>query len=263
VLAVEGENWTESEQVFDMREFTLIADGQPIQLDVGNSWVASLLDYMPAYGNTDATLWAAGESHPFVLTFLAPRDAESLVLQAGDQRFDLRAIIEQTPSLAEMREGEAPEAIEATVVEVIDGETIVIEKDGVRQTVRYLGIDAPGEGDCYHEASTQLNRELVEGSTVRIERQATDVDAQGNWVRDVWVEQEDGRFALVSHLLVEQGAVDADISEPNTRFASWLRGAKAVAESEGRGLWGECQQGSAPAQVTGDVAMVADQRRSA
>lgn len=242
VLSVTGENWSESEQVFDMSRFTLIADGEPIQLDVGNSWVASLLNYTPAYGNTDAILWAPGEEHQFVLTFLAPPDAESLVLQAGDQQFDLDPVLTSASGLQAMRQGTEPETIDATVVDVIDGETIVIEKDGIEQTVRYLGIDIPDGDDCYAEESTEANRALVEGRAVKIERQATDIDARGNWVRDVWVEQEDGRFALVAHQLVQEGAAIADISEPNTRFASWLRGAEAVAQAETRGLWGVCEQ---------------------
>jgi endonuclease YncB( thermonuclease family) len=255
VLAVDAQNVTSQEQVFDMREFTLLADGQPIQVDVGNSWVASMMGYTPAYGNTDAILWAPGEQHQFVLTFLAPTDAQSLVLQAGEQQFDLSAALATTPALGEMRQGTAPETIDATVVEVIDGETIVIEKDGLQQTVRYLGVDVPGEGDCYTVESTEANRALVEGRNVKIERQATDVDAQGNWVRDVWVETDDGTYVLVAHQLVQNGAATADISEPNTRFASWLRGAEAVAQAEGLGLWGACEQGLA-APVTVPIALL-------
>ena len=240
VLAVDGKNWTDSEQVFDMSRFTLLADGEPIQLDVGNSWVASLLSYTPAYGNTDSILWAPGEEHEFVLTFLAPNDAESLVLQAGDQRFDLSPVLANAKSLTNATQNTAPEVIEARVVGVVDGETIVIEKDGIEQTVRYLGIDVPEEDDCFANESTEANRMLVEGRNVKIERQATNVDAQGNWVRDVWVETDDGRYVLAAHHLVAEGAAEADISQPNTRFTGWVRGAEAVAQAEGRGLWGAC-----------------------
>ena len=262
VLAVEGQNWTETEQVFDMQRFALIADGEQIQLDAGNSWVASLMDYMPAYGNTDAILWAPGEEHQFVLTFLAPPDAKSLTLKAGDQRFDLNSLLENTPPIGEMTQSAAPDTIDATVVDVVDPETIVIEKDGVQQTVRYLGLEIPDEGSCYYAEATEANRALVAGRNVKIERQATNVDAQGNWVRDVWVEQDDGTYVLVAHQLVQQGAATAGISEPNTRFASWLRGAEAVAQAEGRGLWSACEQGQAgDAPVVTLVGQVADTGR--
>ena len=55
-----------------MSQFQLYADGKEVQLDVGNAWVSGLLGFTPAYGNTDAILWAADEGHPFALTFLVP-----------------------------------------------------------------------------------------------------------------------------------------------------------------------------------------------
>jgi micrococcal nuclease len=262
VLSVTGENWTGSEQVFDMSRFTLMADGEALQLDVGNSWIASLLDLTPSYGNTDAILWAPGEQHQFVLAFLAPNDAESLELQVGDQQLDLSELLDSAPGLQNLDKDIDVEMIEATVIDVIDGETIVIEKDGVSQTVRYLGIDVPSEQGCFASESTEANRQLVEGRTIRIERQATNVDAQGNWVRDVWVEQDDGRFALVAHQLVSSGAAEADISEPNTRFASWLRSAEAAAQAEERGMWSTCSSADVTTSMTvATIPMVSGDRR--
>ncbi len=242
VLSLTGQNTADSEQVFDMSQFRLYADGQEVLLDVGNGWVSGLLGQTPAYGNTDAILWAGGEGHDFTLTFLAPRGVESLVLVAGDQTIDLSTSLTTTGlgSSATEATQPAPEAIEATVVGVIDAETIVIEVDGIRQTVRYLGVDVPSGDDCFAEGAVAANRALVEGQTVRIERQATDIDARGNWVRDVWVPTADDGWTLVSEALVREGAAEAAISQPNTRFAAWLQGSQAAAESEGLGIWGSC-----------------------
>jgi endonuclease YncB( thermonuclease family) len=229
VLSVYAENASSDAQVFDMSEFKLLADGEQVQMDTGNSWIASMLGYTPAYGNTDAILWAPNEGHRFALTFLAPNDAQSLVLQVGDQTIDLSdALANSSDSLSQGNEtpvaADAP--YEAQVVEVIDGETIVIEKDGVQQTVKYPGIAAPRNDDCYAAEATAANEALVAGKTVRIERQATNTDARGNWVRDVWVQGEDGSYTLVANALVSQGAAKAAISEPNTRFAGWLNATK-------------------------------------
>ncbi len=241
VLSVNGKNWSETEQVFDMSQFKLYADGKEVLLDVGNGWVSGLLGNTPAYGNTDAILWAADESHDFALTFLAPAGTEQLTLVAGDQMIDLSsALTDPQPLAQEENSTVAPEFIEATVVEVVSADEIVIEKDGIRQTVRYLGLDVPTDNDCYADDATSANRELVEGKTVRLERQATDVDARGNWVRDVWAPAEDGRYFLVSESLVSQGAATVGISDPNTRYEGWLLGSQSVAKAEQRGLWGAC-----------------------
>ncbi len=246
VLEMQGENWSDTEQVFDMREFRLIADGEEFLLDVGNGWVGGLLGFTPAYGNTDAILWGSGEGHPFALTFLIPVGAEELTLVAGDQVIDLTPVMSGTGTVASQAQSpDVPVTIEATVVEVINGETIVIERNGAFQTVRYIGLKVPKGDDCYASEATAANAELVAGKTVRLERQSTDTDARGNWVRDVWVQNDDGDYVLASEALVSAGAAKTSISQPNTRFDGWLNGAEADARAENRGLWAACgEQGA-------------------
>ena len=242
VLRVRAENTSTGNQVFDMSQFRVFADGQEVQLDEGNAWVAGLLGMTPAYGPTDAILWAPGEAHDIALTFLAPLDAQSLTLQIGSQSVDLTSALANPGSLftQDSATSSVPDAIDAPVVDVIDGETIVVEVDGVRQSVRYLGIEAPTGDDCFASEATAANASLVEGKTVRIERQATNVDPRGNWVRDVWAPTQDGRYQLVSANLVAEGAAKARISEPNTRFSGWLMGGEAAAKAQGLGLWASC-----------------------
>jgi endonuclease YncB( thermonuclease family) len=240
VLNVYGQNMSGDVQVFDMSRFVLIADGEEIPLDSGTGWVNGMVGNTPAYGPTDAIQWAPGEAHRVTLTFLAPAGAQSLVLQAGDQRIDLAPALENPASLVNEGPRVESDLVQGTVVEVVDGETIVVEIDGVRQTVRYLGLDVPTGDACYAGEAAEANRALVEGQTVTIERQATDVDARGNWVRDVWVTGENGQPVLVSQQMVAQGAAEANISQPNTRFAGWLQQSQATAQSNGAGLWGAC-----------------------
>jgi endonuclease YncB( thermonuclease family) len=240
VLSLYGQNMSTDAQVFDMSTFKLFADGQEVLVDVGNAWVSGLLGNTPAYGNTDAIQWAPGESHRFTLTFLAPPDAGALTLQAGDQTVDLSPALENPEPL--LSEGTPVESdfIQATVVDVIDAGTIVIEVDGIRQNVRYLSIDAPTGDACYAAEATEANRSLVLGETVTLERQATDIDARGNWVRDVWVSNDAGQPVLVSQQLVLAGAAETDVSVPNTRFAGWLQSSQAAAQEAGAGIWGSC-----------------------
>ncbi|HEU0163729.1 MAG TPA: thermonuclease family protein, partial [Thermomicrobiales bacterium] len=236
-------NVTGSDQVFDMSTFKLLADGQEVYVDTGNQWVAGMLGYSPAYGNVDQITWAAGESHQFALTFLAPTDAQSLVLEAGDQQIDLTTSISSLSALEKAKtkpDAVVPTTIEAKVVKVVNAETILVDINGRQQEVRYLGVDAPTDTDCYAKDATAANSALVKGQTVRIERQATDVDARGNWVRDVWAKDGDGDYQLVSNSLIGEGAAKADISEPNTRFDGWLTASQADAQSQGLGLWGSC-----------------------
>lgn len=82
-----------------------------------------------------------------------------------------------------------PESLQqATVIEVIDGDTIDVSIDGKRERVRYYGIDAPEQGEkCYQEA-TERNRELV-GTIVRLEADARDKDEHGRLLRYVFTNE--------------------------------------------------------------------------
>jgi len=240
VLSMYGQNMSLDPQVFDMSTFRLYADGQEIMVDVGNAWVSGMLGNSPAYGNTDAIQWAPGEGHTFTLTFLAPPGAQSLVLQVGDQSFDLGYALDNPAPLFIEQAPVESDLIQATVVDVIDGETIVVDIDGVQQTVRYLSVNVPTGDACYAAEATEANRNLVEGQTVTLERQATNIDARGNWVRDVWLMNDAGQPILISQQLVLEGAAETDISVPNTRFAGWLQQAQTNAEHDGTGMWGSC-----------------------
>lgn len=240
VLNVYAQNMSGERQVFEMSDFTLYADGREVELDSGTAWVNGLLGNVPAYGATDAILWAPGESHTVTLVFLAPADAGSLVLQAGDQTIDISPALENPAPLRSEGPRIESHLLQGTVVDVIDGETILVEINGVQQSVRYLSLDVPTGDACYASEATEANRALVAGQTVILERQSADVDARGNWVRDVWVMTDGGQPVLVSQQLVAQGAAEVKVSHPNTRFAGWLEQTQAEAQADGAGLWGAC-----------------------
>ena len=51
---------------------------------------------------------------------------------------------------------------------------------------------------------------------------------------------EDGEPVLVSQQLVREGAAEAGVSVPNTRFAGWLQSSEEAARGEGAGMWSAC-----------------------
>ena len=241
IVTLTGANTSSGEQPFNMSTFTLLADGASVPLDTGTEWVSSLLGNDPAYGATDSATWAAGEQHQFTLTFLAPANVSSLTLVAGDQQIVLDPAITTSVGLKDVARDEAPAAtVTGTVVEVVDGQTIVVDVDGELITVRYLGIEAPTGEACFAAEATAANAELVEGQTVSLERQSVDTTARGVWVRDVWVADANGNQVLVSQALVGQGAANSDVSEPNSRYAGWLVSTEQGASENGAGLWSSC-----------------------
>src|SRR3954469_14816398 len=94
------------------------------------------------------------------------------------------------PTLGAAPEGET---VEARVVRVIDGDTIVVESGGQQYHVRYIGMDAPEAAAKNKPAewmsgeATQANAALVAGKTVFLERDVSETDRFDRLLRDVWL----------------------------------------------------------------------------
>jgi micrococcal nuclease len=131
---------------------------------------------------------------------------------------------------------------------VVDGDTIEVEMDGRRHTVRYIGIDTPEVADprrpvmCYGEEASRRNRQLVEGKTILLEKDVSETDRYGRLLRYVWA---DGVF--VNAALVREGYARVYTVPPDVRYAELFRRLEREAREQGRGLWGACPAPSAPA----------------
>ena len=111
--------------------------------------------------------------------------------------------------------------------------------------MQYLGLQAPTGDACFAAEATTANSALVEGEQVWLERQATDRDADGALMRDIWIFDANGDRALVAARLLETGAGTPAAAPPDTRYQAWLQAAAALARTNAAGLWGACGDVSA------------------
>jgi micrococcal nuclease len=140
-----------------------------------------------------------------------------------------------------------PAGAGASVIRVIDGDTITIAIGSRPERVRYIGMDAPELGrpadgqaaECWAAEARTANAELVAGAEVILERDTSDRDRFGRLLRHVWLER-DGEWILVSEALVERGAAEARSYPPDTRHDRLLHDAEALARDVGAGMWGAC-----------------------
>jgi micrococcal nuclease len=131
----------------------------------------------------------------------------------------------------------------ATVVDVVDGDTIVVELGGYEETVRLIGIDTPETVhptkpvECFGpEASAHLGRLLPPGTEVELR---SDVEERDRYDRRLaYVIRHDGIF--VNRKMVDDGYADVLVFEPNVARRDDLAAAKRRAREAGRGLWGAC-----------------------
>jgi len=139
--------------------------------------------------------------------------------------------------------GEQRRAATATyrVIEVIDGDTIVVARDGRTDTVRILGVDTPETKhptkgvECFGpEASAYTTRRLL-GARVRLEDDVVHRDVYGRRLSYVYV---DGRS--FDDELVRRGFARFLVIQPNVRHARDLLRSELDARRHHRGLWGAC-----------------------
>lgn len=133
----------------------------------------------------------------------------------------------------------APET-QITVTRVIDGDTIEVDIGGTIYKVRYIGIDTPELDDerpefcALAQEATRLNRQLVEGETVRLEQDVSETDKYGRLLRYVYVDD-----TFVNAELVRQGLAWAKAYEPDTKYQDILEEAEAEARQDKIGIWQE------------------------
>lgn len=126
------------------------------------------------------------------------------------------------------------------VKRVIDGDTIELANG---ETVRYIGIDAPEmrrkvrgrwvkKAEPFAAEAYELNRRLVEGRKVRLERDQESRDRYHRLLAYVFVEDR-----LVNAELIASGYVEVRLHPPNLRYADLFMKLQAEALAHQRGLW--------------------------
>ena len=134
----------------------------------------------------------------------------------------------------------------ATVVRIVDGDTIVVDRGHGKEKVRYIGIDTPESVkpdtpvEFMGKEATEANAALVDGQTVLLETDVSDTDDYGRLLRYVWIEdpQRPDGLLLVNLALVAHGFANAATFPPDVRYADVFRQAERAARAQGLGLWG-------------------------
>ena len=138
----------------------------------------------------------------------------------------------------------APAVGDASVVAVIDGDTIDVAIDGRRERVRMLGIDTPevhpadGPPECFGPEAAAFTASLLPpGSEIRLERDIVGRDHYGRLLAHVY-RRDDG--LLVNEAILRGGYAQPLTIEPNRAFAERYVAATLAAERDGLGLWRAC-----------------------
>ena len=132
---------------------------------------------------------------------------------------------------------------QALVVEIVDGDTMVVASGARTETVRLIGIDTPevahhGQpGECFGpEAAAHLASLAPVGSIVVLSVDREPRDIYGRLLAYVAT----ATVPDVALRLASDGMADALAIEPNLSTADPVAAAVTEARRAGRGQWGAC-----------------------
>ena len=133
---------------------------------------------------------------------------------------------------------------EYRVVQVVDGDTIVVERGSYRDTIRLLGVDTPETHhptkpvQCYGPEASAYSTERLFGQLVKLEDDVVTHDIYGRRLAYVYL-----HGANFEEELLRKGYARLLVIEPNHAHARDMLDEELDAKARGVGLWGACADG--------------------
>lgn len=132
-------------------------------------------------------------------------------------------------------------SVQAAVIKVFDGDSLLVDIDGRQEEVRLLGINAPERNECFGTEAGDRLSELA-GTTVWLVSDGEDADRFGRLLRFLFTPT-----SLINADLVKDGYALA--LQDDTTLAAQLKNVEAAAFAEARGMWGVTVCGDIPADL--------------
>lgn len=134
----------------------------------------------------------------------------------------------------------------ASVVDPVDGDTLVVRLNGKRENIRLIGVDTPETKhpnkpiECGGpEASTFTATQFPRGTKIEIVRDIEPRDRFGRLLAYVF-RLSDGMF--LNRALIENGFGAAYPFEPNTMFSLEFASLELLAQNNSVGMWAYCRR---------------------
>lgn len=143
----------------------------------------------------------------------------------------------------------APPMLVGQVVDVIDGNTILVNLGDRSETVRYIGIVSqenrrPASPEAVPGDALQANRQMVARQQVRMEFDTAARDRDGRLLAYVYVADQ-----MVNAELVRRGSAEVMTVQPNVRHRELLVALEQEARDNRRGMWADPSEPTTPTTV--------------
>lgn len=137
--------------------------------------------------------------------------------------------------------GAASDLVAAVVLDVTDGDTLDVEADGGRVTVRLAQVDAPESHECFGPEATAALRALAPpGTSVALRRPGPPfIDPYDRALAEL-IRVDDGVSVSVELVAGGYAGFAAKYADEDPDLAGRLAEAERGAQASNAGLWGAC-----------------------
>lgn len=126
------------------------------------------------------------------------------------------------------------------VVRVVDGDTIIVDYNGLDERVRLIGVDTPESVHSDSSKNTKegilasdFTKELLEGKSVSLEFDIEQRDRYGRLLAYVYLDTE-----MVNKILLKEGYAQVATYPPNVAYVDDFTKLQRIARENQVGLWG-------------------------
>lgn len=188
---------------------------------------------------------------------------------SGEADVNTRNDEQSATSGDEQESAEAERLTKATVVNVVDGDTIDVKYVAGAELpatrIRMIGVDTPevhGRTEPYGAEASAFTKEQLTGKTVWLEKDVSDTDRYGRALRYVWLTEppaepteNEVRQHMFNAILVLQGYAQASTYPPDVKYSDLFAQLQREAREAARGLWAlESEQSGETEDSTSETA---------
>jgi micrococcal nuclease len=130
----------------------------------------------------------------------------------------------------------------ATLVRIIDGDTIRVLVQGREEAVRLIGVDTPeitrGKNEPFGEAAKEFLAAMLANRRLALEPGVEERDRYGRLLAYLWTQgEQDGAPVFANAQLLRWGYAQLLTIPPNVKYVERFRSAQAAARREALNLW--------------------------
>lgn len=141
---------------------------------------------------------------------------------------------------------------EVVIDRVVDGDTAEFILNGEKKKLRFIGVDTPEtvhptKGEQYYgKEASNFTKKSLEGKTVYLEKDVSDVDRYGRVLRYIWLEKpndyknisnDEIKNKMFNAILLKEGYAVTSTFPPDVKYESIFLDISRAARENEKGLW--------------------------